>query len=246
MSRADRLILSSPDWATFWTALTTQSQVDPGDAFERLTQLYLLSHPEYRTQLKHVWRVPEEVPPRLRERLKLPSTDEGIDLLAETHEGAYWAIQCKFRSDTKKPLTYGELSTFTALAFVTCTGISLAVVAHTCSKPVRKHKLLGNATEIGLDRWLGLTEEDWRAIQAQIKGKAVRLTPRVPRPHQQKAIEAAQTHYATASRGRMIMPCATGKSLTAFWIAQALDAQVDPCCRPKPCPHPAKPSGLDP
>jgi hypothetical protein len=136
----------------------------PGDAFERLTQLYLLSHPEYRTQLKHVWRVPEEVPSRLRERLNLPSTDEGIDLLAETHEGAYWAIQCKFRSGTKKPLTYGELSTFTSLAFVTCTGISLAVVAHTCSKPVRKHKYLGNATEIGLDRWLGLTSEDWLAI----------------------------------------------------------------------------------
>lgn len=38
--------------------------------------------------------------------------------------------QLKFRSDTKKPLTYGELSTFTSLAFVTCTGISLAVVAH--------------------------------------------------------------------------------------------------------------------
>ena len=69
MSRTDRLISSSPDWASFWNSLTTKSQVDPGDAFERLTQLYLLSHPEYRTQLKHVWRVPEVVPPRFRERL---------------------------------------------------------------------------------------------------------------------------------------------------------------------------------
>ena len=104
-------------------------------------------------------------------RLNLPSTDEGIDLLAETNDGKFWAIQCKFRSDTKKPLTYGELSTFTSLAFVTCRDISLAVVAHTCSKPVRKHKYLGNATEIGLDRWLGLTDEDWRAIQGRNQGQ---------------------------------------------------------------------------
>jgi superfamily II DNA or RNA helicase len=225
VNRIDRFIATCSGWAAFWDRLTAESPVLPGEAFERATQLYLQSHPEYRTQLRHVWRVPEEVPRRIRDRLRLPSSDEGIDLLAETNDGKFWAIQCKFRSDTKKPLTYRELSTFTSLAFVTCTDISLAVVAHTCSKPVRKHKYLGNATEIGLDRWLGLTDEDWRAIQAGITGKTVALTPRVPRPHQQQAIQAGQTHFSTESRGRLIMPCATGKSLTAFWIAQALDAK---------------------
>ena len=225
MNRIDRLIVGCPNWAALWAALTTSTEVEPGEAFERVTQLYLQSHPEYRTQLEHVWRVPEEVPPRIRQRLNLPSTDEGIDLLARTHDGRFWAIQCKFRSDTKKPLTYGELSTFTSLAFVTCKDISLAVVAHTCSKPVRKHKYLGNATEIGLDRWLGLTDEDWQGIQGQIKGRITKLKPRSPRPHQQAAIQAAQKHFATEARGRMIMPCATGKSLTAFWIARALDAK---------------------
>ena len=225
MNRIDRLIVACPNWAALWAALTTSTEVDTGEAFERLTQLYLQSHAEYRTQLEHVWRVPEEVPPRIRQRLNLPSTDEGIDLLARTHDGKFWAIQCKFRSDTRKPLTYGELSTFTSLAFVTCKDISLAVVAHTCSKPVRKNKYLGNATEIGLDRWLGLTDEDWQGIQAQIKGKLGKLKPGSPRPHQQAAIEAARRHFAKEARGRMIMPCATGKSLTAFWIARALDAK---------------------
>lgn len=225
MNQIDRFVATCPDWTAFWNGLTTAPSVLPGEAFERLTQLYLQSHPEYRTQLRHVWRVPEEVPPRIRDRLRLPSSDEGIDLLAETNDGKFWAIQCKFRSDTRKPLTYSELSTFTSLTFVTCKGISLAVVAHTCSKPVRKHKYLGNATEIGLDRWLGLNDEDWRAIQARIAGKPVALTPRIPRPHQQRAIDAAQSHFSTESRGRLIMPCATGKSLTAFWIAQALDAK---------------------
>lgn len=48
------------------------------------------------------------------------SWDEGIDLLAETNNGKFWAVQRKFRSDAEKPLTYCELSTFTSLAFVTC------------------------------------------------------------------------------------------------------------------------------
>lgn len=226
MHRIDQLIARSSSWDAFWTALTHAFSFPLGEAVERITQLYLQSHPEYRSELKRVWRVPEEVPPSLRRRLRLPSTDEGIDLLAETRDGKYWAIQCKFRSDTKKPLTYGELSTFTSLAFVTCKGISLAIVAHTCSKPVRKHQYLGNTAEIGLDRWLGLTREDWRAIQAQIAGKTLPLVRRPPRPHQKVAIEAARKHFATEARGRMIMPCGTGKSLTAFWIAQALDAKT--------------------
>ncbi|MCP4890704.1 MAG: DEAD/DEAH box helicase family protein, partial [Planctomycetaceae bacterium] len=28
------------------------------------------------------------------------------------------------------------------------------------------------------------------------------------------------------SRGKLIMPCGTGKSLTAYWIAQALESKT--------------------
>jgi len=128
-SSADRLIASSSEWSARHGHLQSEAAGIQGDVFERLTQLYLQTHPEYRTQLTHVWRVPEEIPPRIRDRLNLPRTDdEGIYLVAETHDGKFWAIQCKFRSDTKKPLTYGALSTFTSLAFVTCRDVSLAVV----------------------------------------------------------------------------------------------------------------------
>jgi hypothetical protein len=34
-----------------------------------------------------------EVPPKVRKRLNLPEPDEGIDLIAETKRGNYWAIQ---------------------------------------------------------------------------------------------------------------------------------------------------------
>ncbi len=48
-----------------------------------------------------------------------------------------------------------------------------------------------------------------------------------PYEHQRRAIRNAHEHFVAEneSRGRMIMPCGTGKSLTAFWIAEKLDAK---------------------
>lgn len=196
-----------------------------GDLFERLTQLYLLTHPEYRTTLKAVWRL-EEVPPRLRNKLHLPGPDEGIDLIAETRRGEYWAVQCKYRRAKGRALGYAELATFSSLAFVTCRHVSLGIVAHTAAKPIRKRKLLGNTVEIGLERWLDLRPEDWAAIQALLLGKVLKPRSKRPRPHQKKAIAASKRHFVndTKERGRLIMPCGTGKSLAAFWIAEAAGA----------------------
>ena len=78
--------------------------------------------------------------------------DEGIDLIAQTFSGEFWAIQAKFRVDTGRALTVTELSTFTNLVFTVCRGISLAAAYHTCARPVRTRALLGRATERGLDR----------------------------------------------------------------------------------------------
>ena len=49
-----------------------------------------------------------------------------------------------------------------------------------------------------------------------------------PDPHQSAAVAAAKTHFVRdgAARGRLIMPCGTGKSLTAYWIAEALKAKT--------------------
>jgi predicted helicase len=168
------------------------------------------------------------VPPAICRRLNLPAPDEGIDLIACTRHGEYWAIQSKFLSDSDKPLTRRKLGTFTSLAFHTCNNIALAVVAHTSSKPVSKRHLMPDTTEIGLDRWQALDREAWGLIVARLRGKAQKPKPRRPLPHQPDAISAAEKHFVRdgAARGRLIMPCGTGKSLTAYWIAEALKAKL--------------------
>jgi hypothetical protein len=152
MHNPDRFIASCKSWGDFYErtkAFSTQGA--KGAAFERLTQLYLQTTPEYRTELQDVWLL-GEVPADIRKRLNLPGPDEGIDLLARTRRGEYWAIQSKFRSQRDKPLNRRELGTFTSLAFNTCNDIAWTVVAHTCTKPPSKHHLMRKTVEIGLDR----------------------------------------------------------------------------------------------
>ena len=228
MSSPDRFIASCGSWDDFSDRAKKLSNAEKGIAFERLTQIYLETAPEYRTKLQNVWLL-SDIPAEIRKRLNLPGPrDEGIDLIARTRQGKYWAIQAKFRSERDKPLSRRALGTFTSLAFNTCSDIALAVVAHTGSKPVSKRHLMRDTVEIGLDRWQSLNHEAWTLIVERLKGRTARPRPRTPKQHQRDAIAAAERHFLRddATRGRLIMPCGTGKSLAAFWIAQALRAKT--------------------
>src|SRR6516225_6129795 len=230
MVSPDRFIASCNSWDDFWEQTKgLASDTEKGRVFERLVQLYLQITPEYRTELQHVWLL-REVTPDICRRINLPSRDEGVDLIARTRRGEYWAIQAKFRS-RDQPLNRRELGTFSSLAFNTCNNIALAVVAHTSTKPISKRHLMRNTVEIGLDRWRSLDNEDqkdWKLIVAGLKGRDARPEARSPKSHQREAITAAKNHFLRdgAARGRLLMPCGTGKSLTAYWIAEALEAKI--------------------
>ncbi len=47
---------------------------------------------------------------------------------------------------------------------------------------------------------------------------------RTPRPHQQEAIRSVVAGLKGQDRGQLLMACGTGKTLTAFWIREALNA----------------------
>jgi predicted helicase len=82
----EKILAQSKSWAEFKAHLQTLSSKEKGDAFEHLTKLYLELDPTYATKLRAVWLL-REVPAHVREHLNLPTTDQGIDLIAETVEG---------------------------------------------------------------------------------------------------------------------------------------------------------------
>jgi len=199
-----------------------------GDIFENVCKYFLQTAPQYQTKLKNVWLL-KEVKEDLRRKLNLPSTDEGIDLIAETFDGKYWAIQSKYRSDPKDTLTVkGDLATFANLAFNNCKNISLGLVMTTADKPPLKTKLLKGVSFVTLESFLELDDnnfEGWNLIKAKTEHKIIIPKALSPRPHQVKAIEKTIEYFKTKERGKVIMPCGTGKSLTAFWIANELKAK---------------------
>ncbi len=227
----DTFISNCKTWDEF---VSKTSQLDDnilkGRLFERLTQIYLLITSTYSSKLKNIWWCNNkgELPTNIQTKLNLPSGDEGIDLICETIDGNFWSVQSKFKADQDKAPTRKELATFEALSFNTCKNISLAIVVHTSKKPIKKSKLMPNVTEIGLDKWLEISEAEWKRLRDYCKSKKL-LPPkkRIPRKHQKVAINDALKYFAENgnSRGKLIMPCGTGKSLTAFWIAQTLKAK---------------------
>ena len=213
-------------WGEIHAAWASKTEKEKGDRFEDLTKAYLQLVPEYTSKLKHVWRL-DEVPAITRKKLNLPATDKGIDLIAETHEGEFWAIQCKYRQNTDQQLTHTDISTFTSLTFQACKGISYALV---CSTTERVTQLYRGEERIGfcaLDTWQELDRDFFDRLRASLASKPVNLEPRKPRPHQQNAIRDGLEHFAKSkeARGKLIMPCGTGKSLTAWFLAQALGSK---------------------
>ena len=194
-----------------------------GDIFEYLTKLYLETAPQYKSKLQKVY-LEKEVPSSLRKKLNLPDTDEGIDLIAETNDKEYWAIQCKYRSNSNETLTIKEdLSTFNNLAFTHCKNITHGIVCATVNKPPKKIKLLKSIGFELLETWLGLDDGDlFDQIKAKCVGKKYKPIVLKPRPHQVAAIKKTIDHFKSNERGKIIMPCGTGKSLTAFWIAKKM------------------------
>jgi superfamily II DNA or RNA helicase len=120
------------------------------------------------------------------------------------------------------------VSTFIGLSSGICKNISYSLIAFSGE---RFAKLLHDGEHIGF-----LTSEVWHALSDTFFTQARALTQRAPivrparspRAHQVRAIEKATAYFAdpAQTRGKLIMPCGTGKSLTAFWIAEKLEAQT--------------------
>lgn len=225
-SHLNKAVTRCASWEDFARQLSRMSEKEKGDLFEHLVRAYLLLDPEYATKLRKIWLL-NEVPSSLRKKLRLPPDDQGIDLIAETNTGEFWAIQCKYREDTSRPLAWREISTFTGLAFGVCQHISFGLV---CSTTERFTRVLKDQDRIGfcsLDVWQSLDQEFFKRLRQFLGHKSAKLVPLKPRPHQKKAIKDAREHFVAKKqkRGKLISPCGSGKSLTAYWIARDLGAR---------------------
>ena len=201
------------------------SERNKGDRFERLMQAYLLTDPQYAHSLKKVWFWNE-----FPFKKDLGGLDTGIDLVALTVNGEYWAIQCKCYDETAsidKPSVDSFLSTssrefsddnqsgirFSQRYWISTTnkwGPNATEAIKNQNPPV---------TRISLSH-LQEAPVDWEKLENGIHGEQARNERKTLRPHQKEAMDKAHEYFKTAERGKLIMACGTGKTFNALRIAE--------------------------
>ena len=163
--------------------------------------------------------------------------DTGIDLVARTVEGEYWAIQCKcYAADTfiNKP----DVDTFLATSgkrFETefgMTGFAQRLWISTTNKwnSTAEQTIRNQNPPVTRLNLIDLENDDvnWSSLEQGLFGVASRPKPFAIREHQQEAIDQAHAYFkideATGqpahTRGKLIMACGTGKTFTSLRIAE--------------------------
>ena len=203
------------------------SERDKGDKFERLIKAYLETKPVYKTVLSDVW-LWADFP--YKKEFGTGGKDTGIDIVCRTHEGDYWAVQCKcYLPDAKVDLaTVSTFITTSSIPFNTKDGNKN--FTHRIWIDTTYGGFNAEATnainKIGVSR-IGLTElrnEDinWEELDAGKKGDEVTRIKYDLRPHQKEAFDATIQYFENHERGKLIMACGTGKTFTSLRISEAL------------------------
>jgi len=188
-------------------------------------QTYLQTDPRYADYFTQVW-LWNDFPARA----DFGGKDTGIDLVAQTTSGDYWAIQCKCFQESAvidKPAVDSFLSTssknfkddqhrtlgFSHRLWISTTnhwGENAETTIRNQSPPV---------TRLGLHD-LESAPVDWGKLAEGLSGEASRAAKKIPMAHQVTALNAAHEHFKTSDRGKLIMACGTGKTFTSLQIAE--------------------------
>ena len=194
-----------------------------GDKFERMIQLFFLTDSVYRDDFEYVelWR-------DFRYKNQF-GPDLGIDMVAYTKDGEYWAIQCKFYDDSKplsKKIVEGLISegyrqfvddsgkkvSFSVLCFVSTANLGVNAQKKTSNQIAEFVNILPQRLEN--------SDVDWEKLYNNIYGRDALLPKKSLRDHQKTALDNTNEHFSSNDRGKLIMACGTGKTFTALRIAE--------------------------
>lgn len=201
------------------------SERDKGDRFERLMQAYLLTDPKYAYQFKKVY-LWNEFPGKK----DLGGSDTGIDLVAVTHDNDYWAIQCKCYQDTAtidKPAVDSFLSTssreFKDESLRTTSFAQRLWISTTNKWGPNAYEAIKNqnppVTRINLTDLMDASVE-WEKLEQGIHGEKGRAEKKKLYPHVLEVRDKVFEYFKENERGRLIMACGTGKTMTSLKIAE--------------------------
>lgn len=192
-------------------------ETDRGPALEVFAEACLATQRVY--QAREVWPG-NSMPRALRQRLRLPSADMGVDGVFVTATNEAVCYQSKFRTG-RPALSWTELSTFYGLADVG----DKKLVFTNCDEVARvAEERLGAIFVRGsdLDR---LTPEDFQIIEAWLSERPAAPKKKDPKSHQIAALNDIVAGLSRGPRATALMACGSGKTLVALWAAERLNVR---------------------
>ena len=190
-----------------------------GYAFEEFCHAYFELDSVCQLQFKEVYRQ-NEIPASLLKRLGYPGRkDIGIDGVAVSNDNKITAYQAKFRRDRKNTPTLRELSTFFTMSDRADDRIT---ITNANKLPSSIHDRTRQRCILS-DSFCQLKPDFFKRLKIWLSKKTkIPTKKKTPNKTQSETINAALKHFKDNSRGQMILPCGTGKTLAAMWIVERL------------------------
>ena len=206
------------DYDDFDRKLKKLNNDDKGHLFELFFKLYFTLIPSYKTLYNQIYLY-QEIPIEIKNKLKLPKKDKGIDGLVITTNEEYLVVQVKYRKN-KKPITFGELATFPAIAFGSkCRNIDGGILFTNCYDV---------CDELNDERYNNITYSCfnkcdnyfWNAVRKYLKHDIIiNYTALSPLIHQIEILSIMEQYYKENNYGRLYLPCGTGKTFISYWAS---------------------------
>lgn len=201
------------------------SERDKGARFELLMKKYMLSEPTYEGRFKQIW-LWNEFP----YRKDFSGKDTGIDLVAQTVEGDYWAIQCKCYDESAR-IDKAGVDSFLSTSSKSFRNENMETVQFSQRLWISTTNNWNSEAENTIKNQnpplirISLTDlensnVDWDKLVNGEEGKSARKQKKTPRDHQNKAISNVNEHFKNNDRGKLIMACGCGKTYTSLKIAE--------------------------
>jgi predicted helicase len=207
------------DFCTLCDHLENSKQ--KGTFFETLCKFILLIHPNFNNKHKNVWLY-DEIPPSVKDDIKIPEKDKGIDILIENDNGVFICVQCKYRSDINNVVSYSDLSTFFSQLYLASkikNGIYMTNTIENCDEITKSSIVCFN-----YDFFDSLNTEFFKCLHKYLENHKKPVYKKlVLRDPQKKCIESVLESFKTCDRNHIIMPCGLGKSITSFYIDKTMN-----------------------
>ncbi len=200
-----------------------------GNCFEQFAKLFFIFDHRYSNIVENCWLL-NELPTKIREKLEIPIKDIGIDLIIQTKDKEFWAVQVKFRSNINTIIKWKELSTFFGLTFGISQQFAKGIFFTNTLIPNNHITKCKNTINI-LHHFLDTTsEQTFKKMRAYLSNKQIpKNIIYKPRPYQQSILEKGIQYYRRNDIGRLYMPCGTGKTLVSFWLAMEQEDKMLIC-----------------